>query len=128
VIAFLTYVVFGFLLMAAVAKAVVLTTTGYRASLQACIAEMVRDIFTIVPLAIISSFVTVVAVLSTTVYPLALILLIPGFYISVFLAVVVPVRTIERTNFIATLNRSMELTKGHRWPILAFLVLFTMFD
>jgi len=125
-ISYLTYILFSFLLMAAVAKAVVLTTTGYRASLQACIAEMVRDIFAVVPLAIISAFVTVVAVIVSPIYPAALILLIPGFYISVFLAVVVPVRSIERTDFIATLSRSMELTKGHRWPILAFLVLFTI--
>lgn len=120
------FIVSFYFLTAAVARALVLQRTGHRPTLQDCLAEVARDFYPLAAIAIIASFITAVAVIVSPAYPISLLLLIPGFFIQVLLAVIVPVRTIERTGFVASFTRSIQLTKGHRWPILGLLVASTI--
>lgn len=120
------FVVAYFLLIAAMAKAMLLDRTGYRSSLKDCFAEIAGDIYPVAVIAIISSFITVTALVLAPVEPLTLTLLIPGFYVQVVLAIVVPVRTIERADTVAAITRSMTLTRGHRWPLFGLLMASTV--
>jgi len=69
---------------------------------------LVRDYF---PDPYIDQVTTVVLVLGIT----ALVLL--GLFLTVLLAMLIPVRTIEQTDFVRTFVRGAELTRGNRWPI-----------
>jgi len=116
------YVISVYLLTAAVAKTAYLRHTGHMPSLRTCIGEIIRDFYALAAMAIVASFTLVSAVILSPSYPAAFILLVPGFFVDVVLAVLIPVRTIERTGFVASFVRSIELTKGHRWPLLGLVV------
>ena len=120
------FVIAYFLLAASIARAMLLDRTGSHSSLKDCFAEITRDIYPLAAIAIISSFITVTAVVLASAEPLTLMLLIPGFYVQVVLAVVVPVRTIERADVTAAITRSMNLTRGHRWPLFGLLMAATV--
>jgi hypothetical protein len=120
------FIVSLYLLTAAVAKAALLAQIGQRPSLKSSLEEIARDFFAVAVMALIASFISVSAFILAPLYPLAFALLIPGFFIDVILSVLIPVRTIERTGIIASFMRSIELTKGHRWPVLGLLVALTM--
>ena len=49
-------------------------------------------------------------------------LVLPGLVLTVLLAMLVPVRTIEQTNFVQTFVRGAGLTKGNRWPIFGLVI------
>ena len=53
-----------------------------------------------------------------------LLLIIPGIILSVALWLAVPAAAIEKKRPPAALGRSLELTKGHRWKVFGFLVLY----
>jgi hypothetical protein len=119
------YVVSAYLFTAAIAAAIVFDHTGRRYSLVTCLAEIARDILPLTAIAI-SSFVWFSAFIISRVDPIGWFLLVPGFFIEVMLWIVVPVRTIERVGVIATLTRSMDLTRGHRWPLAGLLVVLLL--
>jgi hypothetical protein len=125
-VAIAAYVISAYFLTAAIAKAIILVRTGHHPTITACLEEIARDFYTIAAIAIISSFVWVSGVILSRIYPIALFLLIPGFFIDVVLSVVVPARTIEHTGFVASFARSAILTAGHRWPLLGLVVVMTV--
>lgn len=126
IIAIAAYVISAYVLTAAISKAVILVRTGGHPSLSASLEEIAHDFYPVTAIAIVSSFVWVSGVIMSRVYPTALILLIPGFFIDVVLSVVVPARTVERTGFVASFTRSIMLTAGHRWPVLGLVVATTV--
>ena len=52
-----------------------------------------------------------------------LILVVPGIIFLVASIVSVPALIVERRGVLESIDRSFELTRGHRWPILALVVL-----
>jgi hypothetical protein len=53
----------------------------------------------------------------------SILLLVPGLIMATKLYVVMPACIVERLGVFASLERSGELTMGHRWPIFALLLL-----
>lgn len=50
-------------------------------------------------------------------------LVVPGIFLLVVYAVVVPAAVVERPGIVASFKRSWELTKGYRWPVLGVLLI-----
>lgn len=50
--------------------------------------------------------------------------IVPGAILTAAWCLTFPVRIAERTGMIATLRRSAELTRGHRWPIFGLLLVW----
>jgi len=56
-----------------------------------------------------------------------LLLIVPGIILACMLYVAVPVAVVEKPGVFASLSRSADLTKGHRWTIFAiFLVILAL--
>jgi hypothetical protein len=108
----------SYLLYAAISIALVPDHAGRLPSLGRCLAAIAKDFFPLVALATIASFVSAIANLALWIYEFGFILLVPALAIETLLAVIVPVRMIERT-----IARSIELTAGNRWPVLLLLLL-----
>lgn len=123
-VAAIAWMVSGYLLTAGITRAIVLERAARRPSLKTCFAEMARNFYPLAAIAIITSSTSTAAFIIAAVYPLAWLLLVPGLFIDVMLFVVVPVRIVEQTGFIATFKRGAELTRGSRWPIFALVVVF----
>ena len=49
-------------------------------------------------------------------------LILPGLFLTVLLATLVPVRTIEQTDLVRSFVRGAELTRGNRWPIFGLMI------
>jgi len=68
--------------------------------------------------------VIVVALLLSLVIALGFILLIvPGVFLTVAYAVVIPAAVVERPGIIGAFKRSWELTKGYRWRVFGILLI-----
>ena len=112
VITLLSFVL-TYILVAALVYGTVQHLGGQRPSLGAIVS---RGLATIVP-------VVVIAVLLTLVVSIGFVLLIvPGIFLTVVYAVVIPAAVVERPGIIGSFKRSWELTKGHRWPVLGILL------
>ncbi|KLN59632.1 hypothetical protein WH96_16420 [Kiloniella spongiae] len=62
--------------------------------------------------------ILVVGTITIFLFYLGLVLLIvPGVYVAVLLAVVIPVIVVEQPGIIGSLKRSSELSRGSRWPL-----------
>ena len=53
-----------------------------------------------------------------------LLLVVPGVMMAVAWVVAVPALVVERTGVFGALGRSADLTRGRRWPIFGFIVLY----
>ncbi|NNG05519.1 MAG: hypothetical protein HKM95_15655 [Inquilinus sp.] len=88
---------------------------------RASIGEIVAHGFSVVPVvvgvALLVGLITFLGIIA---------LVIPGIIAAVVLWVAVPVATVERPGVIASLSRSSELTRGHRWPCLGAIILITV--
>ena len=105
----LNYVVTGVLVYVTVQALM-----GRRAGLGEC---MVRGLSLIWPVLGVSIVVAIVTGLAS------LLLVIPGLIVACMLWVAVPAAVVERRGVSASLSRSAELTKGHRWPVFGIIVL-----
>jgi hypothetical protein len=56
----------------------------------------------------------------------SLLLFVPGLMVFCMLYVTLPACVVERTGPLASLGRSSELTKGHRWKIFAIFLIFLL--
>ena len=57
----------------------------------------------------------------------SILLLVPGIMLLVRWSVALPAVVIEREGVLGSLRRSRDLTDGHRWPILGFMLLLALF-
>jgi hypothetical protein len=105
------------LLQAAIIHGTVNDLNGRRASLQDSLVTALRLLLPMIGIAIL---VGVIMVLGFVAF------LIPGVIAALAFAVSVPVEVVERHGVIASMGRSVELTKNHRWAILGLFVLFTI--
>lgn len=53
-----------------------------------------------------------------------MLLVIPGIYLTVVWAVIVPVAVVERAGIFDCLRRSSELTEGYRWQVVGTILLY----
>jgi hypothetical protein len=103
----------GALLTASAAQASAIFSNGSRPSLAQCLRPAYMLFLPLIAIALLEAFG----------FGFALILLVFPFFILVTLwAVVIPCRVLEPLGVFAAFSRSAELTKGHRWSVLGYLV------
>jgi hypothetical protein len=107
--AILTYILVG---------ALVYGTVQYLLGQKAAVGDIIsRGMRTIGP-------VFVIAILLSLVIGIGFVLLIvPGVFLAVAYAVVIPAAVVERPGIMGAFNRSWELTKGYRWQVLGILLI-----
>jgi hypothetical protein len=105
-----TLMMSGFLLQLAVIRLALDAFAGRQASFGACIAQALRSFFPILGIGFVAALPVAGAFL---------LLLVPGVMLAMAWSLAVPVRIAEGAGIIACLKRSAELTRGHRWKILA---------
>jgi hypothetical protein len=91
---------------------------GDRAPIGDCIKGGLGVLFPVIGIAIVEGLITVVGLV---------LLIVPGIIAMAFLWVTIPVAVVERPGIFASLRRSAELTKGHRWPIFGLVFLLLIF-
>lgn len=104
---------FGFFLSAMITYGTYQDIRGRKAGFADCVGRGITLVLPVVGVSIIVMF---------TVAFFSLFLIIPGIIAMVMLYVVVPVVVVERPGTWASLGRSRDLTKGHRWAIFAILL------
>lgn len=69
-----------------------------------------------------------IVILSLAVMVGFLLLVIPGVMLLLRWSVAIPALVVERTGVLGSLGRSRDLTQGHRWAILGFLLVLALID
>ena len=114
-IGFLIYMVFAYLLQAALVHGTINTLNGRKASFTDCLSTGVSNAL---PL-------TIIAILALSGMMLGLLLLIvPGVILALMWSVVTPVRIAEQTGILETFSRSAALTRGYRGSIFGLVVIY----
>ena len=103
------------LLQAVFAYGVFHTLRGKSLNVQEILVQSIR----VFPYALLASLVAGLAIIAGT-----LLLIIPGIILSVILWLAVPAAAVEKKRPRAALERSGELTKGHRWKVFGLIVLY----
>ena len=107
------YVICDAALTAAITKAIFPDETGVLPSLARCVSAVANDLVGL----------SAIAILSFALFFAGYVLFVlPGLFVGAILAVVIPVRILERTGFVQTFVRSAKLTSGNRWPIFGLLL------
>ena len=91
--------------------------TGARASLSEMLAVAVRTALPVLAVGIVVGLAVGVA---------AIFLIVPGIIVGLILCVALPARVLEGPGVIRALNRSADLTRGHRWSILGFFLILML--
>jgi uncharacterized membrane protein len=109
------YIVFSYLLQAALVQGTISYLNDERSSLGQCLSSALKSV---VPLAII-------ALLSLLgMFAGMMLLLVPGLILALMWSVVVPVRMVENTGITETFGRSRALTKGYRGKIFLLILMY----
>jgi MFS family permease len=103
----------GFVLQAAIVRAVVADINSGRASFVDCLTTGMRVLLPVIGITILY----MLGIMAGT-----LLLIVPGIVILLMWSVAVPSYVEERAGVVASLKRSRELTKGSRWKILGLYV------
>ncbi len=104
----LTYILVG---------AVVYGTVQHLTGQKATIGDIVsRGLATILPVLVIAILLTIVIGVGFA------LLVVPGVFLMVVYAVVIPAAVVERPGIVGSFKRSWDLTKGYRWPVLGVLL------
>ena len=91
---------------------------GRQASIRSAYASAKGSILIVIAILILSGLATVVGLIF---------LIVPGIYLACRLGVSVPVAIVEKESPIASMERSVELTRGYGWQIfLLFLLVFVL--
>lgn len=115
----LLMMVIGAVVQGAMTRATVAEGEGQRASLGECLAAGARVLLPLIAVALLFGLAMMVGFL---------LLVVPGIIVMVMWSVAAPAVVVERDGVFASLSRSQELTKGHRWKILGlFLVLLVIY-
>jgi hypothetical protein len=105
----------AFVLRGAIVYGAVADLNGRRASFGECLSTGMRHVGWLILLAIV---VTIAEVFGF------ILLLVPGLMMLTAWIVAVPAQVVERTGVFGSMQRSADLTRGHRWPIFGLLVIF----
>jgi hypothetical protein len=101
------------LLQATLTRASVDDLAGRKVSLRETLSAGLDVAFPLVGLALLVSLGVLAA---------SALLIVPGVVLAVYWFVAVPALVVERTSAISALRRSVELTRGHRWPVFGVLM------
>jgi hypothetical protein len=112
---YLATVVGSTLLQAATVRVTVATLNGDATS---PIRELQKSVAVILPVFMLGLLMGVGIVLG------AIFFVVPGIILAVLWMVAMPVYVVERPGVFASLGRSRNLTRGHRWPIFGLLVVY----
>lgn len=104
----LTYILVGALVYGTVQHLL-----GQKASIGDIVSRGMRAIGPVIVIAILLSLVIGIGFA---------LLVIPGIFLSVAYAVVIPAAVVERPGIMGAFKRSWELTKGYRWQVLGVLL------
>jgi hypothetical protein len=103
------------ILQAAIMYGTAAFLNGRTASLGECFGAGLRRCLPLIGLMIVIGF---------AVFFGFLLLIVPAIMMAVAWIVAVPALVVERTGVFAALGRSADLTRGRRWPIFGFIVLY----
>lgn len=107
----------AFVLRGAIVYGAVADLNGRRASFGECLSTGLRHVGWLFLLAIV---VTVAEVFGF------ILLIVPGLMLATAWIVAVPAQVVERTGVFGAIQRSADLTRGHRWPIFGLMVIFVL--
>lgn len=113
----LVYIVFTYLLQAALIYGSISALNGRKASFMECLATGAGQILALIGISILSGLGMMLGFI---------LLIVPGIIVAIMWSVVVPVRIAEHLSITAAFRRSTELTRGYRWSIFALFVMFTV--
>jgi hypothetical protein len=108
-----TYAICDAMLTAVITKSIVPDETGDLPPLARSVSAVTNDFVALSAIAI-AAFVLFIAGY--------IFLVLPGLFIGTIIAVVIPVRVLEKKSFVQTFVRSAQLTSGNRWPIFGLLL------
>jgi hypothetical protein len=107
-------IVFGSAVTAALVFVTVQELRGVRPSVGELISRGFALLIPVIPVVLVSSILIAVGFV---------LLIIPGLMLSVWFWVAIPVAVIEKPGISGSLQRSVELTSGYRWPIFGIVLL-----
>lgn len=105
--------VLTYILVGAVVYGAVQHLTGQKATIGDIVS---RGLSTILPVLVIAILLTIVIGIGFA------LLVVPGIFLMVVYAVVIPAAVVERPGIVGSFKRSWDLTKGYRWPVLGVLL------
>jgi len=108
VVAFVVTMLAGALMQAAIMKATVADLNGAKVTPMAGLGMAAQLILPILGLGIVMFLGFLLG---------WMLLLVPGMIVAVMWSVAMPVLVVERRGILASLQRSRDLTRKHRWPI-----------
>lgn len=117
ILSMMVSVVLQALLLAAITRGMAQSRSGGRASLGACLTTALTSFLPVTALALMC-FISILAG--------SLLLLAPGLILWTIWAVVIPAFVEDRLGLLESFGRSMELTRGARWPVFGALVAVTV--
>ncbi len=115
VIGALVSIATGVILQGTLTRASVDDLSGKGVQLSAAVSNAVAMILPLVGLGLLVGLGVAVGLIA---------LIVPGIFLALCWMVASPVMVVERLGVIASMQRSMQLTQGHRWAILGLIVLF----
>ena len=107
----------AFVLQASIVHATVTDLNGRRVVLGDSLKVGLRDCLPLFGLAILMGLGIMLG---------ALLLIIPGLILTVVWSVAVPAKVVEKLGVLQAMQRSRDLTRGHRWPIFGLFVLYAI--
>jgi len=115
----LANIILGFMLAATLVYGTVLELRGGRASLLECMSRGLSLLFPVIGVGILVGIIIGL---------FSLLLIIPGIIAAVMLWVAVPAAVVERPGIVDSLKRSIELTKGYRWPLFGLILILMIIN
>lgn len=114
----LVYLVFTFLLQAALTQGTITWLNGEKPSFGQSLSVAMKNFLPLVAIAILSALGMGLA---------SFLLVVPGIIVAMMWSVAVPAKVVEGTGITESLGRSRALTKGYRWRIfLLYLAYFVI--
>lgn len=113
----IVYVVFSYFLTATLIYGAIQDLRGERVSIAACLRRALAVILPVIGVAILVTLAIGVGFV---------LLIVPGLIVLVMYFVAMPVAVVEQPGVFASLRRSAELTKGHRWTVFFVFVLIAV--
>jgi hypothetical protein len=104
----------GFLLKLAVIRLSLESFAGGRASLGACAGQAFRSFLPVLGMGLVAALPLALGIL---------LLVFPGVMLATSIAAAIPAQIAEGTGVMDSLKRSVELTRGYRWKILAIFLI-----
>jgi hypothetical protein len=106
-----------FVLRGAIVYGAVADLNGRRAGFGDCLSTGLRHVGWLFLLAIVVTLAEVFGFI---------LLVVPGLMMLTAWIVAVPAQVVERTGVFGAMQRSADLTRGHRWPIFGLIVIFLL--